>query len=293
MGYGHAPDAPDAPETGAGSEVPPTYVPLGTDPMHIVRTSTSGGADNAIAEYLLRLGDDRLVLGQRLAEWCGHGPILEEDIALTNISLDLFGQAALLLKLAGELEGKGRDEDALAFQREAIEFRNVLLAELPKGDYAFTTARQFVFDVYSELLFAELAKSTHAELAGVAAKAHKEVRYHVRHSTDWVIKLGDGTPESHARMQRAIDDVWRYTGELFATDAIDRAAIEQGIGVDASTLRARWRERVSAVLTTATLRVPDDGAMAGGGRLGRHTESLGLMLAEMQSVTRAHPGATW
>jgi ring-1,2-phenylacetyl-CoA epoxidase subunit PaaC len=290
MGYGHAPDEP---ETGAGSDAPPAYVPLGTDPMHVVRTWTSGGADNPLAEYLLRLGDDRLVLGQRLAEWCGHGPILEEDIALTNISLDLFGQAALLLKLAGEAEGKGRDEDALAFAREAVEFRNALLVELPKGDFGFTIARQFLFDAFSELFFAELAKSAHGELAGVAAKAHKEVRYHLRHSTDWMLKLGDGTPESHARLQRAIDDLWRFTGELFAADDVDRAMAEQGIGVDPAGLRARWRERVESVLTAATLRMPADGVMARGGRLGRHTEHLGHLLAEMQSVTRAHPGASW
>jgi ring-1,2-phenylacetyl-CoA epoxidase subunit PaaC len=261
--------------------------------MHVVRTWTSGGADNPLAEYLLRLGDDRLVLGQRLAEWCGHGPILEEDIALTNISLDLFGQAALLLKLAGEAEGKGRDEDALAFARDAVEYRNALLVELPKGDFGFTIARQFLFDAFSELYFAELAKSAHAELAGVAAKAHKEVRYHLRHSTDWMLKLGDGTPESHARLQRAIDDLWRFTGELFAADDVDRAMAEQGIGVDPAGLRARWRERVESVLTAATLRMPADGVMARGGRLGRHTEDLGHLLAEMQSVTRAHPGASW
>lgn len=290
MGYGHAPDEP---EMGAGSEAPPAYVPLGTDPMHVVRTWTSGGADNTLAEYLLRLGDDRLVLGQRLSEWCGHGPILEEDIALANISLDLFGQAALLLKLAGEVEGKGRDEDALAFQRDAVEFRNVQLVELPKGDYAFTTARQFLFDVQAELLFAALAASTQPELAAIAAKAHKEVRYHVRHSTDWVLKLGDGTAESHARMQRAVDELWRFTGELFLTDDVDRVMVEQGIGVDPASLQARWRERVDAVLRAATLRTPADGFMARGGRLGRHTEYLGHLLAEMQSVSRAHPGASW
>jgi len=283
MGYGHAPDPPPTVDERTES----------ITPAPLVRTYTSGGAENASFEYLLRLGDDRLVLGQRLAEWCGHGPILEEDIALANVSLDLFGQASLLLKLAGEVEGKGRDEDALAFQREAVEFRNVQLVELPRGDFAFTIARQFLFDAHGELLYAELSRSAHAELAGVAAKAHKEIRYHLRHSSDWVLKLGDGTEESHARLQRAFDDLWRFTGELFATDDVDRAMVAEGIGVDAESLRAPWRERVTAVLTEATLRVPEDRHMASGGRTGRHTEYLGLMLAEMQSVVRAHPGASW
>jgi ring-1,2-phenylacetyl-CoA epoxidase subunit PaaC len=291
MGYGNPPDEP---EFGAGADIAPKVAPLSTDASgHVVPTWTSGLTANPIAEYLLRLGDDRLVLGQRLAEWCGHGPILEEDIALANISLDLFGQAALLLKLAGELEGKGRDEDALAFHRDAVEFRNVQLVELPKGDFGFTIARQFLFDAFSELLLAELAKSAHAELAGVAAKAHKECRYHLRHSTDWVLKLGDGTSESHARVQSSFDELWRFTGELFVVDDVERAAVAQGVGVDVAALRPRWRARVEAVLTEATLRVPNDGFMVTGGRQGRHTEYLGHMLAEMQSVARAHPGAQW
>jgi ring-1,2-phenylacetyl-CoA epoxidase subunit PaaC len=281
MGYGNPPD--DAAPAPAGV----------TQPGHVVPTWTSGQTDNALAEYLLRLGDDRLVLGQRLAEWCGHGPILEEDIALANISLDLFGQAALLLKLAGEAEGKGRDEDALAFHRDAVEFRNVQLVELPKGDFGFTIARQFLFDAFAELYLAELSKSAHAELAGVAAKAHKEARYHLRHSADWILKLGDGTPESHARVQGAFDELWRFTGELFAVDDVDRAVVAQGIGVDAAALQPKWHARVAGVLTEATLRVPNDAFFVKGGRAGRHTEYLGLMLAEMQSVARAHPGAEW
>jgi ring-1,2-phenylacetyl-CoA epoxidase subunit PaaC len=290
MGYGNPPDEP---EFGAGADVAPKVAPVTAATGPVVRTYTSGGAENALFEYLLRLGDDRLILGQRLAEWCGHGPILEEDIALANVSLDLFGQAALLLKLAGEVEGKGRDEDALAFLRDAVEFRNAQLVELPRGDFAFTIARQFLFDAFGELLFAELARSAHPELAGIAAKAHKEIRYHLRHSADWVLKLGDGTPESRARVQRAFDDLWRFTGELFAVDDVDRAVIADGTGVDVSALRPRWRARVEAALTEATLRVPNDGYMVSGGRLGRHTEFLGHMLAEMQSVVRAHPGAAW
>src|SRR5215471_19197461 len=165
--------------------------------------------------YLLRLADDRLLLGHRLSEWCGHGPILEEDIALANISLDLIGEATLLLKLAGDVEGQGRSEDALAYFRDAIDYRNALFAELPKGDFAFTIVRQFLFSVFSLLQMETLTKSANADLAGIAAKAVKEARYHVRHSAQWVVTLGDGTEESHARAQRALDELWRYTGELF------------------------------------------------------------------------------
>ena len=176
---------------------------------------------NALFEYLLRLGDDRLVLGHRLSEWCGHGPILEEDIALSNVALDLLGQATMLLRLAGEVEGKGRDEDALAYFREAVEFRNCQLVELPKGDFAFTIVRQFLFDVHAVLLLDALAASANAELAAIAAKSLKEAKYHVRHSGEWVLKLGDGTEESRRRAQAALEALWRFTPELFAADAID------------------------------------------------------------------------
>src|SRR5881628_2848190 len=175
-------------------------------------------------DHLIRLADDRLVLGHRTSEWCGHGPILEEDIALANISLDLIGEATLFYKLAGEAEGKGRNEDALAYFRDAVDFRNVLMVELPKGDFAFTIVRQFFFSVFSLLQMEALAKHENADLAGIAAKALKETRYHVRHSANWVVTLGDGTDESHARAQRAVDDLWRYTGEFFL-DA-DTAAFE-------------------------------------------------------------------
>src|SRR3954471_7667038 len=195
-------------------------------------------------EYLLRLGDDRLVLGHRLSEWCGHGPILEEDIALANIALDLIGQANLLLTQAGKAEGKGRDEDALAYFREATEYRNILMVELEKGDFGFTIARQFFFSVFNYLQMEALAKSKHTDLAGIAAKAVKEAKYHVRHSADWMVKLGDGTAESHERMQSAVDDLWRYTGEMFLMDDIDRAAVADGTGVDVSMLETAWRRHV-------------------------------------------------
>lgn len=244
-------------------------------------------------EYLLRLGDDRLVLGHRLSEWCGHGPILEEDIALANISLDLIGQATLLLKLAGQIEGQGRDEDALAYFRDAIHYRNVLMGELPKGDFGYTIVRQFFFSVFGLLQMEALQKSTNAELAGIAAKAVKEHRYHVRHTGQWVITLGDGTEESHARAQTAVDDLWRYTGELFLADDVDRAVAASGFGVDPSTLEAEWRVQVDGVLRRATLTLPPDVYMQRGGRVGHHTEHLGHMLSEMQIVARSHPGAKW
>jgi ring-1,2-phenylacetyl-CoA epoxidase subunit PaaC len=244
-------------------------------------------------EYLLRLADDRLVLGHRLSEWCGHGPILEEDIALANVALDLIGQANLMLQLAGEVEGKGRDADALAYFREATAFHNALIMELPKGDFAFTIVRQFLVSVHSALLFERLQSSTRAELAGIAAKAFKEARYHARHAADWVLKLGDGTEESHDRAQHALDDLWRYTGELCDADDVERRLAEQGVAVDSASLCGPWREQVSRIVAEATLGMPSDGFMQRGGRHGRHTEHLGHMLAEMQIVARSFPGGAW
>ena len=252
-------------------------------------------AADPLVEYLLRLGDDRLILGHRLSEWCGHAPILEEDIALANVALDLLGQATILLRLAGIVEGKGRDEDALAYFREAVEFRNCQLVELEKGDFAFTIARQFLFDVHAVVLLDALSRSTHAELAAIAAKSLKEAKYHVRHSGEWVVKLGDGTAESHARIQRAFDTLWRYTAELFTPDDVDVAMHAAGIGVDLVALRPVWDSLVREVVSRATLTLPHDAVPIAGrpGRAGGHTESLGHLLAEMQIVARSHPGATW
>ena len=244
-------------------------------------------------EFLLRLGDNALVLGQRLSEWVGKGPIVEEDIALTNVGLDLIGQARLWLSLAGEVEGRGRDEDALAFRRDAHEFRNALLVEQPNGDYADTMARQFLFDQWHALALGELRRSSDARVAAIAAKAAKEAAYHVERSGDWVIRLGDGTDVSHARMQRAIDDLWMYAGELFVPDAVDAAAHEAGVGPDAAALAAPWRAAVGAVLAEATLAVPADDWAQRGGRQGRHTEHLGHLLTEMQFLQRAYPDARW
>ena len=246
-----------------------------------------------LSQYLLRLGDDRLVLGHRLSEWCGHGPILEEDIALANIALDLIGQASLYLKLAGETEGKGRSEDDLAYFRDAVDYRNVQLVELPKGDYAFTILRQFFFDVFSFHVLEVLEKGAHAEIAGIASKGFKEVRYHVRHSSEWVVRMGDGTQESHDRAQKAVNALWRFTGEMFEADDVDRSVHAAGIGPDLDAVRPKWEAVVKDVLGRATLTVPDDPPAMTGGRRGRHTEYLGHMLSEMQIVARSHPGAEW
>ena len=246
-----------------------------------------------IFPYLLRLADDRLILGHRLSEWCGHGPILEEDIALANIALDLIGQANLLLELAGKEEGQGRSADALAYFREAVEFRNALMMELPRGDFAFTTTRQFLVSVFEVLHLERLQAAKHPDLAGIAAKAFKETRYHARHSADWMLKLGDGTAESHDRAQAALDELWRFSGELFESDEVERQLVGEGIAVDRASLREPWRAEVARVLTAATLSVPDDTFMQRGGREGRHTEHLGHLLSEMQIVARSYPGAEW
>ena len=258
-----------------------------------VAGSRRPAVDNPLFEYVLRLGDDRLVLGHRMSEWCGHGPILEEDIALSNIALDLVGHASALLALAGSIEGKGRNEDALAYFREGVEFRNALIVELPKGDFGFTIVRQFLFDAYSVLLLDALSRASDERLAAIAAKCLKETKYHLRHSSEWVVRLGDGTDESHTRVQSALDALWRYTGELFEHDAIDADVAANGIVVDHEALRVRWQAMVADVVQRATLTLPADAAMRRGGRTGRHTEHLGHMLAEMQIVARSHPGATW
>jgi ring-1,2-phenylacetyl-CoA epoxidase subunit PaaC len=243
--------------------------------------------------YLLRLADTALVLGHRLTEWSSRGPTLEEDIALSNIALDLIGQARALYGRAVALGGKGPDEDELVYLRDAHEFLNVQLVERPNGDFAATMARQLCHSAFAVSLWEGLVRSKDRELAGIAAKAGKECAYHLRHSSEWVIRLGDGTRESHERMQRAIDDIWMFTGELFEVDDVDRAMIEVGIAVDASALREGWSEAVGEVLAEATLKGPADEWMISGGRKGAHTEHLGHMLAQMQFLKRAYPEATW
>jgi ring-1,2-phenylacetyl-CoA epoxidase subunit PaaC len=248
---------------------------------------------NPLFEYLLRLGDNCLILSQRLGEWCGHGPVLEEDIALTNVALDLLGHARLWLTYAGQVEASGRSEDDLAFLRDAGEFRNALLVEQSNGDYAATTARQFYFDVWNYFANDELAKSSDSQVAAIAGKALKEITYHLERSTDWVIRLGDGTEESHRRMQTALDMLWPYTGELFEMDEVDLAMLELGVGPNLSLLRPSWLEHLHRTLKQATLRVPPGEWMQRGGKRGVHSEKLGYILAEMQFLQRAYPGAQW
>lgn len=247
----------------------------------------------ALFEYLLRLGDDRLVLGHRLSEWCGHGPMLEEDIATANLALDLLGHATMFLKLAGQVEGAGRDEDALAYWRDETQFRNLQLAELPRGDFGFTVMRQFLFDAWSAEHLGALAGSAHGELAAIAAKALKETRYHLRHSGAWVLRLGDGTAESHRRIQHSLEELWPWTAEFWWQDGVDRELRGAGMAPDLDTLRAPWESSVRHLLGRATLTVPTGPMRMTGGRSGRHTEHLGHLLAEMQIVARSHPGAKW
>lgn len=251
-------------------------------------------ADKALFEYLLRLGDNTLVLGHRVSEWCGHAPVLEEDIALANTALDLIGQTQFWLGLAGEVEGEGRDADALAFRRDIWDFRNLLLVELPNGDFGQTLMRQCLFDTYQKVLLAELKKSTDTRIAEIAEKAAKEVAYHVERSGDTVIGLGDGTAESHDQMQAALDLLWPYVGEMFSGDAIDTAMAEAGIAPDPATLRPAWDVIVLPVLAEATLAVPKGQFAHQGGRTGRmHTEHLGHVLTQMQWLPRAYPDARW
>src|SRR5690606_35947558 len=232
---------------------------------------------DALVQYLIRLGDDALILSHRLAEWCAKAPELEEDLALPNVAVDLIGQTRSLFTYAGELEGKGRSEDHIAFLREERDYRNVLLVEQPNEDFAHAMARQFLFDAMSLPFFEALSQSKDEVLAGIAQKAEKEVRYHLRHAAEWVIRLGDGTEESHERMQAAIDELWPYTGELFVMDEIDRRMVELGIGVDLTSLRAAWERTVADVLAEATLERPADGWMQSGGRDGRHSEYMGYI----------------
>lgn len=250
-------------------------------------------ADEALFEYLLRLGDDRLILGHRNAEWCGHGPIIEEDIALSNIALDQIGAAQLFLTLAGQTEGRGRDADQLAYWRDDLEFRNLQMVELPRGDFAFTMVRQFLFSSWSNLILEGLAAGKSTDLAGIAGKALKENRYHLRHAAEWVVRFGDGTEESHQRAQAALDELWPWTAEFWSEDEVDRAVQAGGTAPSAAALKPAWEATVGELLGRATLKVPTTPMRMVGGRKGRHTEFLGRLLAEMQIVARSHPGATW
>jgi ring-1,2-phenylacetyl-CoA epoxidase subunit PaaC len=243
--------------------------------------------------YAIALADDALVLGHRLSEWSGRAPMLEEDIALSNLALDLIGQARLLYGYAAEVEGKGRNEDQLAYFRDAHEFRNILLVEQPNGDFAATMIRHLLYAAFMHPYFEALARSPDPHLAGIAGKAVKEMAYHVRHASEWTIRLGDGTAESHRRAAEALDELWAYSGELFEMDGGEAALVAGGVAVDRERIRPIWQSTVMRVLDQATLDRPGDRYMQTGGRAGRHTEQLGKMLAEMQVLARAHPGVTW
>jgi ring-1,2-phenylacetyl-CoA epoxidase subunit PaaC len=249
--------------------------------------------NEALYNYVLRLGDDSLILGQRLGEWCGHGPILEEDIAMTNISLDLIGQAMSLLDYAGEIDGQGKDHDALAFLRFENEYRNAILLEQPNGDFAHTMMRQFLFDAFRKPLYEKLLDSSDQQIAAIAEKSLKETRYHLKHTSEWIIRLGDGTDESHQRAQKALDLLWRYTDELFFETEEDLVLVAEGIVPAMKVIKAEWSKTVTAVLAEATLNIPTNNWQFEGGRRGVHSEHLGYLLADLQYMQRAYPNMKW
>lgn len=250
-------------------------------------------ANDPTVEFLLRLGDNCLILGHRLSEWVGHAPVLEEELGLANVSLDLLGQAQNWLGLAGEVQGEERTADWFAYRRDAGKFRNALLVEQPNGDFAHTMARQLYFDLWHVMVLEALEHAPDERIAGIAAKAYKEARYHLERSRDWVIRLGDGTAESHRRMQEAIDELWNFTGELFESDEIDATLADRGVLVDSGRIAAAWREHLAGILAEATLILPQENWMRHGGRQGIHSEHLGYLLAEMQFLQRAYPDARW
>lgn len=248
---------------------------------------------NPLFLYCLRLADTSLILAQQLSAWTSRGPFLEEDLALTNITLDTLGRANALLIYAAQVEGKGRNEDDLAFHRNERQFYNKLLVEQPNGDYAQTMVRQFFIDAFNVLFFAELAKSKDETLAAIAQKSLKEIQYHYRHSSIWIDRFGNGTEESHNRAQQAVNNLWAYTGELFEMDEIETILLEKGIGVDLQKLKPEWEKRVKEVLVNAGVSIPENTFMQTGGNTARHTEHLGFILAEMQILPRMIPNAKW
>jgi ring-1,2-phenylacetyl-CoA epoxidase subunit PaaC len=262
-----------------------------TAPHAAARPRTAQTA--SLVAFVLGLADDALILGHRLSEWSGKAPMLEEDIALSNLGLDLIGQARLYYQYAGEIEGKGRSEDDLAYLRDEHAYTNLLLVEQQNGDFAVTMVRQLLYAAFMHPYLQSMQKSRDQRLAEIAAKAVKEIAYHVRHASEWVIRLGDGTQESHARAQTALDELWMYTGEMFHVADGEAALIKQCIAADRAALKSKWDSTVDRVLREATLERPKDGWMQTGGRSRRHTEHLGRLLAEMQVIHRAHPGVTW
>ena len=247
----------------------------------------------ALAEYALRLGDDSLILGQQLSAWCGRAPIIEVDLSLANLALDLIGQAGRLLSYGAQLRGRNEDADTLAFGRDVLDFHNCLLVEQPDTDFAHTIARQFLFSCWQRLFFDALAKSPDTTLAGIAQKSVAEATYHAQFASEWVVRLGDGTAESRARMTAGLDWMWRFVDELFESDSIESVLAERRLGVDNAKLRPAWDAAVEKALTEATLPMPTRRRSVSGGRQGRHSEHLGRLLADMQFLHRAYPGANW
>ena len=249
--------------------------------------------DEKLFEYTLRLGDNALILGQRLAEWCGHGPVLEQDIAMQNIALDQFGQARMLMQYAAELKGGDNNEDSIAFMRDVWDYHNLLLLEQPNGHWGNTIVRQFLFDTFNYFLYSELLNSSNDQLRAIAQKAIKEISYHAQWSAEWVIRLGDGTEESREKVQSSLDDLWMWTGEMLEADELDKTMAEQGIGPDLEKIKTLWHNKVSEILEIATLKKPEDQWMQTGGKKGEHSEHLGYVLAEMQHLPRMYPEAKW
>jgi ring-1,2-phenylacetyl-CoA epoxidase subunit PaaC len=250
-------------------------------------------SETPLVLYTLRRADDALILGHRLSEWCGHAPMLEEDMALANMGLDLLGQARELYSYAARVEGRGNDEDKFAYLRDVRQYRNLLLVEQQNGDFARTMVRQFFYAGFADLYWLAMMQSSDPTLAAIAAKSEKESAYHLRHSSEWMVRLGDGTGESHRRAQTAVDDLWAFTGEMFAVDDSERGLIDAGIAIDPATLQPHWLKTVSDTVGEATLALPKSDWMQQGGRDGHHSEHLGHLLSELQSMQRTFPGATW
>lgn len=248
---------------------------------------------NSKTEYILHLADNGLILAQRLGEWCGHGPVLEQDIALTNIALDVLGQARYFYQYAAEVDGQGKSEDDYAYLRGEREFKNFLLLEQPNGDWAHTIVRQFFYDNFMQLVYTKLLSSTDKQIAAIASKAIKEVNYHLKFSSEWVIRMGDGTEESHERVQNAANTLWEFTGEFFVPTDYDNEMASQGIAPDVTSLKNEWENRVNEVFAEATLQVPQATWFQSGGKTGVHSENLGLLLTDLQYLQRAYPGASW
>jgi ring-1,2-phenylacetyl-CoA epoxidase subunit PaaC len=259
----------------------------------VMATTSIAVDETPLLTYVLRRADDALVLGHRLSEWCGHAPVLEEELALANIALDLIGQARALYDHAARVDGRGLTEDHLAYLREGHQYRNCLLVEQPNGDFAATIVRQVLFSAFMDPYWRAMTASRDEMLAAIAAKAEKETAYHLRHAAEWLIRLGDGTPESRRRTDAALNELWPYSGELFEADAAERTLVDAGVAVDPATLRESFDATLDAVLAEATLARPAAGWMQTGGRSGRHSEHLGHLLAELQHLQRTHPGATW